>query len=85
MLIILLDIIIVCVALGSGELSNAWPLLAFIATSLHAIETSAFLAATYYFQSSLQMKSQQSSRFQSLDDVDMDETDRFNNSNISLV
>jgi hypothetical protein len=48
LIIILMDIIILIFALQSGELDESWPLLAFIATALHAIETTAFLSAAVF-------------------------------------
>lgn len=48
-IIILMDIVIVVFAWQSGELHESWPLLAFIATALHGIETTAFLSAVACF------------------------------------
>ena len=53
LVIILMDIVIAVLAAVSGELSEGWPLLAFIATCLHAVETTAFLSAVTCFRSSL--------------------------------
>lgn len=44
-----MDIVIVVFAWQSGELHESWPLLAFIATALHGIETTAFLSAVACF------------------------------------
>jgi hypothetical protein len=50
MLIIAIDLLIIAMAIKSGELSKPWTLLAFVATCLHAIETSAFSCAVHCFR-----------------------------------
>lgn len=56
--IVLFDIFIAVFAVFSGELNEAWPLLAFVATVLHAIETVSFLSVVTCFRTSLQPYSQ---------------------------
>jgi hypothetical protein len=51
--IILIDIFIIILAVLSGELGSGWTLLACIATTLHAIETTAFLSAVSMFRGAL--------------------------------
>ena len=48
-IVILLDLLIAYAATANRELSRTWPLVAFVFTCLHAIETAAFLSAVACF------------------------------------
>ena len=50
MLIVAIDLLIIVMAVNSGELEKPWTLLAFVATCLHAIETTAFSGAVHCFR-----------------------------------
>ena len=50
MVIVAIDLLIIGMAIKSGELAEPWTLLAFVATCLHAIETTAFCGAVHCFR-----------------------------------
>ena len=49
-IVIAMDILIAHAAVNNNELSRSWPLVAFIFTCLHAIETTAFLSVVSCFR-----------------------------------
>ena len=56
--VIAMDLLIAGFAVANGELSRGWPLLAFVFTCLHAVETTAFLGAVACFRWALIDRSQ---------------------------
>ena len=49
-IVILMDLLIAWFAVTNNELSRSWPLLAFVFTCLHAVETTAFMSAVGCFK-----------------------------------
>jgi hypothetical protein len=58
LVVIGMDLLIAAFAVVNNELSRGWPLLAFVFTCLHAVETTAFLSAVACFRWALIDRSQ---------------------------